>query len=128
MSVEDFEAIRNALALYVHVIDNQEWDRIGEVYSPDGSYGPLNGEAHYGTEDIAEYLQGVNQPEVHTSTNHYIELDPDGQSGTGRGKWVVVFADGRVIAGDYRDTYVKLDVGWRIHTRRSSVLAPVKTA
>jgi hypothetical protein len=128
VSVEDFEAIRNVLAMYVQVIDDAEWDRLGEVYAPDGSYGPLNGEAHYGPEAIAEYLRGVRQLEVHTSTNHHIELSEDGVNGAGRGKWLVVLGDGRIVAGDYQDAYVKLDVGWRIYSRRSSTLAQVKTA
>jgi hypothetical protein len=123
MSAEDREDIRNVLALYAHVIDNQEWDRIGEVYAADGSYGPRDGTPNVGHEAIVKYLASVHQPEVHSSSNHHIEVDAGGESGTGRGKWVVVFPSSRVVAGDYDDTYVKTDAGWRIKDRRSFVRA-----
>jgi hypothetical protein len=120
VSAADLEEIRNVLALYCHVVDNQEWNRIGDVYAPDGSYGARGSEPHEGLEEIVKFLSTV-PPMVHTSSNHHIDLSADGKTATGRGKWLVVVPDSRVVAGDYDDLYVKTDAGWRIKGRTSSL-------
>jgi hypothetical protein len=127
VSVEDFEEIRNMLALYCHVIDNKEWDRLGQVYALGGSY-CIRGSEYQGVEAIAEYLAWdfgrADQPEMHTSSNHHIEFGADGKRAAGRGKWLSMFPDTRMAAGDYTDAYVKSEVGWRIERRDCRVRVP----
>jgi ketosteroid isomerase-like protein len=117
MQAEDHEQIRNILALYVHVIDNRQWDRLDEVYAPDGSYGARDSPHHDGVEAIGEYLASIFQPVTHMSSNHHIELARDGQTATGVGEWHSVLADRSVLAGSYDDAYTKTDAGWRIQRR-----------
>jgi ketosteroid isomerase-like protein len=123
MSAEDLESIRNAVALYVHVVDRKDWARLGEVYTPDAVYDGTSygGARHDGLPAILAHLAKPTQPPMHTSSDFHIELDEGGLTGRGRGKFVVIRADMSVIAGGYEDVYVKTDAGWRIQYRSSFV-------
>ena len=55
-------------------------------------------------------------PLAHVSTDHYVfEADGVVQS---RGKWFLPTADGTISGGVYRDTWEKIDRGWRMKERR----------
>ena len=129
MSVEDLQEISNILALYCHLIDDKQWQRMGEVYTGEAAYGPDGGNLNQGLEAIKTYLSTSPQPQIHLTFNHQVELDEDGRRATGSGKWLSVLKDGTVLGGEYPgDVYAKTEVGWRILRRVYRVRVAPKVA
>lgn len=123
MHGEDLAEIQQVAALYGHVIDRQLWDRMGEVYAPEGTYdGTATGSGvHEGVSAIVDYLSKSRQPVVHHVTNLYIEAFEDGgKRARGCSKWLVMRDDETIASGDYEDQWIKTGDGWRLLRRASS--------
>lgn len=128
ISAEDFAAICNVAALYGHAVDHHDWEALAGVYAPDGVYdGTETGGARYeGIEAIVGYLSRTVQPFVHHATNLCLDQpDPGGDRVSGREKWFVVRRDMGVASGDYRDSWVRTEAGWRLQERASFRITPV---
>jgi SnoaL-like domain len=117
----DILAIHQLLALYGHIIDEREWQRVGELFTPTALY------------DMSEFGLGVVRgaaairalwsrpdaahPLAHHATNIVVSEDPDG---TVRvvSKGLGVGADGRVGSVVYRDVVERTPAGWRFAVRK----------
>lgn len=122
---EDLVDIQNVLALYCHLIDDREWDRLSDVYTPDSAYGAKEGALNQGLPAIVAYLASIPQPVLHLTSDFYINLSANGDRATGRAKWLSVHTDGSLVAGSYeQDVYARTDVGWRIQYRTYTMAVP----
>lgn len=113
-------------ALYGHVIDRRQWDRIGEVYAQDAIYDSARGGVLDGIAAIVEYLSSSEQPLAHHVTNIHVELEPGGTRARVIAKFFILRRDGEVGSGDYEDSWVKLEQGWRIWRRKSTRRAALR--
>ncbi len=128
VAIEDIEQLK---AKYWYALDNQKWDMWrDEVWSPDAE---LNVDAELkftvGPRDaLIETVkeQFRDQVSVHHGHTRTIEITSET---TATGIWAMedrlyrgrnhVQGPGFVLGlGHYHETYVKLDVGWRIRTSR----------
>jgi len=126
MNPEDLAQIHNCAALYGHVIDHHEWERLDEVYADDGVYdGTATGSTrHQGLDAVRTYLSTTPQPLVHHVTNIHVTFADDGQRATGRSKWFVVRPNMSVASGYYQDVWTKKAGQWRLQERASFRLTP----
>lgn len=125
---DDLIEIHQVAALYGHVIDAKDWDRLDEIYAQDGTYHSQRGGAATGLDAIRAYLSGNDQPLTHMTCNVHVQLDDDSDAATGVAKFVVVQPDGDVLAGSYEDRWSRTATGWRLHHRRSLITAPATQA
>jgi SnoaL-like domain len=117
----DILAIQQLLALYGHIIDEREWQRVGELFTASAVY------------DMSEFGLGVVRgaaairelwsrpdaahPLAHHATNIIVSEDPDG---TVRvvSKGLGVGPNGRVGSVVYRDVVERTPAGWRFVVRK----------
>jgi len=120
----DLLAIHQLLALYGHVIDEREWQRVGELFTAGARY------------DMSDFGLGVVQgaeairalwsrrdaahPLAHHATNIVVTQDPDGTVRV-LSKGLGVSVNGRVGTVVYRDVVERTAAGWRIAARTASV-------
>jgi hypothetical protein len=135
VAIEELEQLK---ARYWYALDHQDWDMWrDEVWAPDAEL-DVAAEMDYkvGPRDVMiEWVrrQFVDQISVHHGHTPIIELTSD-TSATGiwsmedrlyRGPNHVQGAGFVLGFGHYHETYVKLDVGWRIRTSRLTRLRAV---
>ena len=117
-------AIHELLALYGHVIDEREWQRVGELFTAAAVY------------DMSEFGLGVvhgaaairalwggpqaSHPLAHHATNIVISEDPDGTVRV-LSKGIGVGANGRVGSVVYRDIVERTPAGWRFASRKGQL-------
>lgn len=126
MRSDDFVAIQQLQALYVHIIDKKYWDRMGEIYAEDGVFDGSASDfgVHTGPANIAKQL-AERARSVHHTSNVFVESSPEDESrAVGYAKFLMVGQDGAVRSGEYDDEYVRTPAGWRFQRRTSRVLAP----
>ena len=123
---DDIIQIHQTAALYAHVIDGRQWDRLGDVYAEDATYDSARVGQLVGLDKIREYLSTSRQPFIHTGSNLHVTLEEGADQATAVAKYVVI-RDGAIEAGDYTDRWVRTPHGWRIAQRRSTnrALAPL---
>jgi 3-phenylpropionate/cinnamic acid dioxygenase small subunit len=107
------------MARYGNIIDEREFSRTGEVFTPDAAYDVTDFEFGIvrGVEAIVElWTNTATHPLAHHITN--VEIRPNAD-GTVRvySKIIAVGHKGRVGSGTYRDIVVKTADGWRIAER-----------
>jgi hypothetical protein len=124
LEVADTLAIHQLLALYGHIIDEREWQRVDELFTADAVY------------DMTEFGLGrvvgaaairalwsrpdASHPLAHHATNIVISEDGDGRVHV-LSKGLGVGANGRVGSVVYRDLVERTAAGWRF-TARSAQL------
>ena len=96
MNTDDIVEINQVMALYPHVIDAKQWDRLDELYTDDGVFdlsGLMGTELRYeGIDAIKGFLTSMPMPLAHISTNHYV-FEADGKTQS-RGKWFMPTDEG----------------------------------
>ena len=121
----DILAIHELLALYGHVIDAREWQRVGELFTATSLYdmsafglGIVQGAAA-----IRELWSrpGASHPRAHHSTNIVIREAEDGTVHV-LSKGIGVDEAGRVGSVVYRDVVSKGPQGWRFAARTAQLL------
>lgn len=118
MDPADYVEIAQLLARYCHLVDDQQWDRLGEIFAPDGSM-TVTGlyETHTGPGPLRElYSVKMNHPLAHHSTS-LVVLEHQGDRARTVSKWVTVRADGGTGTGVYADELVRTSQGWRVQAR-----------
>lgn len=119
MDPAELASIHQLYALYGHVMDDADWPRLGEIFTPDCVYDatalgvPLM-EGHHGIVSVHE--SSPVTPLAHHVTNVYVaELGED--TARVRAKALGLYSRGRAFSGEYDDTLVRTRDGWRIHRR-----------
>jgi hypothetical protein len=126
LSAQAREGIEAVLAGYVQVIDNADWDRAGEVFTPDARFGggvDVPGAPLRETIDgFAAMLAARPVPLFpHQCTDAALTMVAPGVV-RALSKFFTVRADGTVTSGDYLDTIVRDASGaWRIEDRSVSM-------
>ena len=124
LPAEDTLAIHELLALYGHIIDAREWQRVDELFTATARY------------DMREFGLGLVEgaaairelwsrpdamhPLAHHATNIVVSTDADGTVRV-LSKGLGVGPNGRVGSVVYRDVVERTPAGWRF-AARSAVL------
>lgn len=134
----DRDEILELLAEIAWILDHRQWDRLGEVLTPDATAYGRRGLAAV-TATMQRYLDGCAATQ-HLTGNHRVRVDGDRATVT---SYVRAFhlaagggpADGVVVRarpdqywdflGEYHDTLVRTEAGWRISERLCLPLASV---
>jgi hypothetical protein len=120
----DILAIHELLARYGHIIDEGEWQRVGELFTEATRYdmrefnlGIVHGAAAIGA--LWSDPQAAH-PLAHHATNILVSEDPDGTVRV-LSKGLGVGAQGRVGSVVYRDVVSKTAAGWRFLSRTAQL-------
>ena len=116
----DLLAIHELLALYGHIIDERQWERVGELFTATAVYDMRDfglGVVH-GAQAIREQWSRPDamHPLAHHATNIIVSEDHDGTVRV-LSKGLGVGPNGRVGSVTYRDVVVRTSAGWRFATR-----------
>ena len=121
MDVAQVLAIHQLIALYGHVIDDREWDRLDELFTADVVFDTTAFEAGTVTESLAALREDWMRPDkrhpmAHHATNIVVTtLEEDQAQVVSKG--IGVGRKGRVGSVTYRDIMRKGTDGWRIAQR-----------
>jgi hypothetical protein len=122
-------AITNLLGEYCERIDLGDFDGVGRLFA-DGALADEHGtELARGAEAVAAFyragtrLHDGRPGTKHVVANSIVEVDEDAGTATARSSYVVLQATGGlglqpIIAGRYRDRFVRAAAGWRFDERR----------
>lgn len=115
--IADELALYRLQAVYGHVMDDRDWDRLDTVFTEDAvlDFRPFGLGFMEGLEAIRRDFPGMRHPRGHHVTN--IVADVDGDTATMRATLLVVLDNGTAVSGEYRDTAVRTPDGWRISHR-----------
>lgn len=119
-SADDVVAIQQLMALYGHVVDDGDLDRLGDVFTEDGVFdlSAMTGEIHRGLPAIRAFfaLGAPPHPPSHHTTN--VLVVADGATVRVRSKWMTIDrASGGMKTGDYADVVVRERGVWLIRER-----------
>lgn len=110
--------ILDVLARYAQVIDNRDWDQAHTVFTDDVVFG-VGDAARHGVSAVREMVENVRPYHPHHTSNTILTRRADGTI-RAWSKFVIVRTDGTAGSGDYQDTLVRTDRGWRIAHRVAS--------
>lgn len=120
LTPEDHTEIHQVLADYGHVVDDHDWDRAEEVFTPDVVFDPgPGGRVLNGISDIVATFKGRNMY-AHVTTNTTLRGEDDGTV-TAHSKFIGFPNEGQPVTGDYYDQLVKTSDGWRLQHRRAEI-------
>jgi hypothetical protein len=126
--VDDIEAIKHVKARYFRLMDAKDWARMREVFAPDVHIDVTDegGGVYEGVDAFFEMLEPTLRDVVTVHHGHMPEIELTSPT-TATGIWAMEdtlrFPPGGRVSemhgfGHYHETYVKLDVGWRIQTMK----------
>lgn len=120
LTPEDHIEIREVLADYGHVVDDHDWARAEDVFTPDVVFESNGGETVLnGISDIVATFKGRNMY-AHVTTGTTLRRHDDGTV-SAHSKFIGFPNEGQPVTGDYRDQLVRTRVGWRIKHRSAEV-------
>ena len=123
LTTDDIAAIHQLVALYGHAADGPSTDLFNEVFTTDAVFDSRASDRRFeGLEAIKSWfaLGKPPHPPAHQTTNVYVYEDADGTVRV-KSKFLAINPEtGLPRTGDYNDTVVKTDQGWRIRERVSS--------
>jgi len=114
------ERIRRLKYEYCRCIDETDIERFAELFTEDATVAFATRDPYHGRGEIRAFLEthaGEADPMAHLALNPVIEVDPDGDSATGRWYYLVFLGrdDGTEVGqGVYHETYRRDHDGWRI--------------
>jgi ketosteroid isomerase-like protein len=129
MNTDDRLQINETLALHGHLVDENQLDRLDELFTPDAVYDmSASGLGVFeGLEVIraaaAEMNRAGHSPVAHFLTNVVITSTADDQAAA-RSKGLMIMADGQMLAVNHDDVLEHLDGGWRISRRTITPARP----
>lgn len=121
LSIDDRLQIHELINLYAHLIDDRQFDRLGEVFTADAEFdlAGYGGRRYCGLDAIIKLMQeSTEHPLAHHATNIVIDEELAGGRITVRSKGIGVGHKGRVGSVVYIDQVLKIDSVWRIVERQ----------
>jgi SnoaL-like domain len=122
--VADILAIHELLALYGHIIDEREWQRVGELFTPTTVYDMSDfGLARVvGAAAIGRLWSTPEaaHPLAHHATNIVVRENEDGTMQV-LSKGLGIGPNGRVGSVVYRDVVERTAAGWRFASRTAQL-------
>jgi len=129
MNTDDRLQINETLALHAHLVDENQLDRLDELFTTDAVYdmsAPGLG-VFEGREAIraaaAEMARTGHSPVAHFLTNVVITSTGDDEA-TARSKGLMIMADGNLLAVSHDDVLRHRDGAWRISRRTITPARP----
>jgi len=128
VTVEDDLALRRLIAEYCQLIDDGEFTRLAELFTPDGCFA-FEAEAPTGHEALARWFeqrQPVHRRGRHVSVNPIIDVDGD-RARVASDFLFVRWIKGTLtieMAGRYVDRCVRSDGRWSIERRDVEIVTP----
>jgi 3-phenylpropionate/cinnamic acid dioxygenase small subunit len=124
LGTHDLLRIHQLLAYYGHVVDDRDWARFDELFTPDATldYTRAGASAVFtGLDEIRAFFRDANHPSAHHVLN-IVVTESDGEVRV-RSKFLVPYTrethtPKRWFGGDYDDVVVRTDEGWRFAYRR----------
>lgn len=114
----DLDEIERVIKLYGYVIDDREWDRLGEVFAEDASFVVEGtGIDFEGFAAIDAFMRSYPHPLAHYSTNILIDVGEGADTARAEVKVWAPRADGTAFIGKYLDDLVRTPKGWRFRRR-----------
>ncbi|HBY45241.1 MAG TPA: nuclear transport factor 2 family protein [Thermomicrobiales bacterium] len=119
LTADDILQIHALLADYGHIVDDHDWGRVDEVFAEDfifdrSAYGIPD---LHGAADIIRTFLGRNMY-AHFTGNTTLTEAIDGVVNA-HSKFIAFPNDGPPMTGDYYDTIVLTQAGWRLQRRRA---------
>jgi hypothetical protein len=117
-SDRDTLAVERVLALWGHILDDRDWERLGECLTDDAVYdGSVFGFGSIvGLGAIRATLRDGEHARAHHATNIVVYEGP-GDELRARSKGLGIMEGGTVVSATYTDVLRHTDDGWRISTR-----------
>lgn len=123
--MRDHDEIERLINLYGHIVDDRDWDRLDELFAPDGSFIiDSMSVACRGFDEVAARFRTTNHPIAHYATNIVIDVAEGADEAQARVKVWAPRSDGTVVVGGYRDQLVRTDKGWRFRERNVVISEP----
>lgn len=121
MDTADIVEIHQIFALYGHLVDDRDWQRLSMVFTDNVTFDATDAGSKKVVNSLNELRAEFDNPKTmhplaHHITNPYVWQDEDGTV-RARTKIVGVLSEGRVGSGSYYDTLVRTGQGWRVKTR-----------
>lgn len=122
ISLEDRLDLHELAARYGDVIDDRNWDALGDIFTPEAIFEVVGLVVMTGLADIKRYMeQEGRHPLAHLITNiHTVEGD-GGVELRSRGIFPIAGKNSRpghrVFYGSYYDKVVMTNGGWRVNHR-----------
>jgi hypothetical protein len=115
LTSEDVLAIQGVIVKYGFLIDDREFDRLGEVFTEDAvvDYRPGAGGPYVGLAEIDHAMKTLQHPVQHMMVSHIIDSASDDEVVT-RTKALIPLHEGGIADVAYRDVLVRTPAGWRI--------------
>lgn len=129
LNTDDRLQINETLALHAHLVDENQLDRLEELFTPDAVYdmGASGLGVFEGREVIRAAAAGMARsgraPLAHFLTNVITTSTAD-DGATARSKGLMIMADGQPHAVNYDDVLRRHNGGWRISRR---TITPART-
>ena len=127
MDITDYLEIQNLLGRYGHLVDAEDWDAFGALFTSDATldYTAVRApKVLHGVEEILDYFRSANHPSAHHVTNVVIDevAGTDPAEVHVHSKFLVPFTRPgqgpiRWYGGDYHDTLVRTPAGWRFRAK-----------
>ena len=122
MTTDDRLQINETLALHAHLVDEDQLDRLDELFTPDAVYDmSASGLGVFEGREViraaaAEMARTGHSPVAHFLTNVVITSNGDDEA-VARSKGLMIMADGQLLAVNHDDVLRRLDGAWRISRR-----------
>jgi hypothetical protein len=115
---EDIVEIAGVLALWAHIMDDRELDRLGECLTEDAAWdGSVFGfDPVVGLDAITAVLSAPGHAKAHHTTNIVVSEGPRDEV-RARSKGLGLLENGAVASVVYADELRRTDNGWRISRR-----------
>jgi hypothetical protein len=115
LSAEDVLAIQAVIMKYGFLIDDREYDRMGEVFTQDAvvDYRPGGEGPYVGLPEIEQAMHTLQHPVQHMMVSHLID-NVSGAEVVVRTKALIPLQVGGIADICYRDVLVRTADGWRI--------------
>ena len=122
LSAGDLARIRQTLAAFAHVFDNQDVDLLHLVFTEDGVIELTRGAGSVkrGLAEIAAFATSLPVGGLDHQTLDTVVFVGDDGVVRARSRYLAILADQSIHNGDYLDELVRTEAGWRI-ARRISV-------
>ena len=131
LNTEDRLAIHEILALYAHIVDSFELDRLDELFTPYAVYdlSAVGIGAYEGIAAIraaaARMAESGHSPLAHYVTNIVIRSSDDDDEATAQSKGLMIMDSGAIQGVTHDDTLRRHHGSWRISRR---IITPVRPA
>ena len=122
LTVQDRLAISETLALHAYIVDDNQLDRMDELFTSDAVYDmTLSGFGSFeGIDSIGAAAAAMNEsghaPLAHFVTNIIAAGSGEDEAAV-QSKGLMIMADGSIHAVTYQDTFRVDDGAWRISRR-----------